>query len=93
MYIKFCLFYAVNYIHPKIVDILMYIQFLVNTLSSPTSIKNYLSGARGWVLRHNGLSSNFEAIKVKEMLSAVENTLTHVPNPAAIFWMLILMFP
>lgn len=83
LYVKFALYYNFNFLFPHVVDILMYTQFLKNSFNSPISVKNYISGAKGWVVRHNGNLNAFESVEVKEMLSAVVNISTHVPMPAS----------
>lgn len=61
---------------------MMYIQFLKNSFASQVSVKNYVSGAKTWVLQHKGAPNSFESIEVKQMLTAVDVTSTHVPSPA-----------
>lgn len=82
MYLKFCVVYNVEYFTPPIIDLLMYIQFLKNSFASEMSVKNYMSGARTWVLLHNGAVTSFDSIEVKQMFAAIDATSNHVPNPA-----------
>lgn len=60
----------------------MYIQFLKNSFSSPSSVKNYVSGSRIWIVQHAGNPSSFDSLEVKEMLNAVSTLSTHVPMQA-----------
>lgn len=74
--------YNVQYLSPPIIDLMMNIQFLKNSFASQTSVKNYLSGARTWVLQHQGSVQSFDSIEVKQMLAAIDATSVHVPSPA-----------
>lgn len=74
--------YNVTYLAPPIIDLLMYIQFLKNSFASHVSVKNYVSGARTWILQHKGIVHSFEAFEVKQMFAAIDSTSTHVPSPA-----------
>lgn len=60
----------------------MYVQYLVNTLVSPSSIKNYCSGAKLWVLEHLGDVSSFICYESSMMLKAVVKKSNHVPRCA-----------
>lgn len=61
----------------------MYIKFMANSYSSPASLKNYLSGAKYWVITHGGDPSAFFSVEVAEMTKAVVAVSQHVPSPAA----------
>lgn len=82
MFVKFCILYRVAYFNPTIPDLIMYIQFLRNSFSSPSSVKNYVSGSKIWIVQHAGNVSSFDSLEVKEMLNAVTNLSTHVPLQA-----------
>lgn len=82
LYLKFCVSYNVPYLSPPIIDLMMYIQFLKNSFVSQVSVKNYVSGARTWVLQHQGTIFSFDSIEVKQMLAAIDATSVHVPSPA-----------
>lgn len=82
-FVTFSVIYSVNYLNPTIKDLLMYIKFMANSYSSPASIKNYLSGAKYWVLVHAGDISSFVSIEISEMIKAVVSQSDHVPSPAA----------
>lgn len=47
----------------------MYIQFLANTYPAPNTIKNYISGARNWIIAHNGNDSAFASYGAASVLS------------------------
>lgn len=82
LYLKFCIMYNVQYLSPPIINILMFIQFLKNSFDSHVSVKNYVSGARTWVLQHKGITDSFDSFEVKQMFGALEATSTHIPVPA-----------
>lgn len=61
----------------------MYVQWLANSLSSPSSIKNYLSGAKTWVLEHAGNVSSFTTYEVGQMMKSITKHSSHVVKRAA----------
>lgn len=61
----------------------MYVQWLANTHSSPSSIKNYLSGAKTWVLEHIGDIASFVSHEVSQMIKSVTKHSQHVVRRAA----------
>lgn len=61
----------------------MYVQWLSNVHSSPSTIKNYLSGAKNWVLEHNGSISSFLSYEVGQMQKSVSKHSQHVIKRAA----------
>lgn len=82
VYLKFCVMYGIQYLHPTIIDTMMFIQFLKNSYASPVTVKNYVSGARTWILQHKGSVVNFDSIEVKQMFAALDARSEHVPVPA-----------
>lgn len=60
----------------------MFVQWLSNTHSSPSTIKNYLSGAKNWVLEHCGSISGFTSYEVGQMLKSVSKHTQHVVRRA-----------
>lgn len=61
----------------------MYVQWLSNSHSSPATIKNYLSGAKNWVLEHKGSISSFLSHEVGKMLKSVTKHSQHIVRRAA----------
>lgn len=61
----------------------MYVQWLSNIHSSPSTIKNYLSGAKTWVLEHNGSISSFNSYEVGKMQKSVTKHSHHIVKRAA----------
>lgn len=82
-YITFCVKFNVDYLFPSILDISMYVQWLANTHSSPSSIKNYLSGAKNWVLEHKGCIQSFVSHEVGQMIKSVTKHSQHIVRRAA----------
>lgn len=60
----------------------MYTRFLANSYTSPSSTKNYVSGAKYWVITHGGEASAFSALEVSESLKAITAESNHVPLQA-----------
>ena len=50
----YAVYYSIEVLHPTIGDSCAFVQFLVNSLSSPQTITNYISGARIWIFDHGG---------------------------------------
>lgn len=82
LFLKFALTYNVNYFNPSPLEAAWYVQFLANTYKSVTTIKNYISGARTWILQHNGNPMCFSNHQVQEVLKGITKKSTHVPAPA-----------
>lgn len=60
----------------------MFVQFLANTHKAPTTVKNYISGARHWIRHHNGSDAAFSASDTIDVLKSVISKSNHVPNQA-----------
>lgn len=82
-FVTFATIYGCNCLSPTIKDLVMYIKFMANSYSSPSSIKNYLSGAKYWVTIHAGNIASFLSLEVTEMIKAVVSESNHIPSPAA----------
>lgn len=78
LYLKFCISYRVNYLKPSVLSVAMYTRFLGNSFASPSTIKNYLSGAKTWVEHHLGDVSAFTASQPADVLKWVGTSLNHV---------------
>lgn len=61
----------------------MFVRWLANNLSSPSSIKNYLSGAKNWVLEHRGCINSFSSYEVGKMIKSVTKHSEHIVKRAA----------
>lgn len=61
----------------------MYIQWLSNSHSSPSTIKNYLSGAKTWVLEHKGSILSFASYESGQMLKSITKHSNHIVRRAA----------
>lgn len=81
-YLKFALSYDVPILHPSVTQVCMYIQFLVNSFTAPTTVKNYLSGARSWIVEHGGDTSAFNSQVTAQLSKGVTKRSQHVPNRA-----------
>lgn len=61
-------------------DILSFILFLKNDLSAPSSVFNYLSGARTWFLSCTGSARPFDTYKVSVLKKGISRTMHHEVN-------------
>lgn len=60
----------------------MYTRFLGNSFTAPSTIKNYLSGAKTWVEHHLGDVGAFSASQPADVLKRVSVSLNHVTSRA-----------
>lgn len=81
-YLTFALQYGVNYLSPSITHVCMYAQRLANTHAAPSSIKNYLSGAKSWVEEHQGNIEAFLSTQVAKLVKGFVKSSTHSPSRA-----------
>lgn len=82
-YITFSILYCFNPLCPSSVQACMYIQYLKNSFAAPTSVKNYLSGARSWIAEHGGDVSSFSSFDYQRMTTSLTKRSQHVPSRAA----------
>lgn len=61
----------------------MYIQHLANNYTSPASIRNYVSGAKHWILSHLGDPGAFTSFPAQQVMTKVTKESSHVPLQAA----------
>ena len=81
-FIKFCLHNNYSYLHPTLVQTCCYIQHLANTMSSPATVKNYISGVKSWLGSHGGDPSPFTTPEALAVVRGAERLSTHVPFQA-----------
>lgn len=81
-YITFAVLYNVPYLSPNTLHVCMFSQFLANKFDSVSSVKNYVSGARTWVLEHGGNPSAFSGYEHSMMIKAILKDSNHVPKRA-----------
>lgn len=82
-YIKFALTYKVPYLHPSVTQTCMYAQHLANKHSAPSSIRNYLSGAKTWISEHAGYIHPFVSPQLGLLVKGFVKNSTHIPDRAA----------
>ena len=75
--------YGYDYMFPSLKSLLLYIQFLANSYISITLVKNYLSGAKTFLMRCGGDHAVLSAPLVVTVLKGIARLSTHVPTPAA----------
>lgn len=81
-YIKFALSYHVPLLHPSVTQACMYLQFLSNSFAAPTTVKNYVSGARTWIVEHGGNVDAFASQVFLQLSRGTSKRSQHVPNRA-----------
>lgn len=82
MFIAFMIEYQLQVFAPSHVDILLYIQLLVNSHKTIGTIKNYLSGAKLFVAERGGDISAFSNHMIANFLKGIARKDTHVPRQA-----------
>lgn len=82
-YIRFALQYNVHYLNPTVINICMYAQSLANEHVAPTSVKNYLAGAKSWVYEHGGNIAAFIAPELSNMSKSIVKHSDHVTKRAS----------
>lgn len=74
--------YDLHVFKPSPVDILLYVQLLVNSRKTVRTIKNYLSGAKLFVIERGGEASAFSHHMLSNFVKGVTRDSTHVPRQA-----------
>lgn len=82
-FITFAVCYRFNPLIPSITNLCMYIQFLKNSQLAPTTIKNYLSGAKTWLAEHGGSLAGFASFEYQQMYRGLSKRLDYIPTRAA----------
>lgn len=83
LYVKFCVMYNLDPLHPIVTDVCMYAQYLKNIYPSPQTVKNYISGAKTWVADHGGTVLPFMSRELDQITKGFTKNSTHVPHRAA----------
>lgn len=81
-YLKFAVLYDVPYLHPNETQICMYAQYLKNRNESPRTVKNYISGAKTWILEHGGSIQAFLSKELDQLTKGFVKNSDHVPHRA-----------
>lgn len=82
-YVKFALLYQVPLLAPSPTQVCMFAQRLANLHASPASVKNYISGAKNWIVDHCGSVQGFFAPQLATLLKAFTKKSSHIPSRAA----------
>lgn len=83
IYLTFAVHYGLDPLNPLSSQLCMYAQFLKNSYAAPTTVKNYLSGARTWLAEHAGDLSSFFSIEYRQLVNGLTKKSSHVPTRAA----------
>lgn len=79
---KFARRYRIDYREMNPGQIVTFIEFLSETLSSPASILNYISSIKRCLRRMRRPLEAFEDYMVKDALTSVTSTIRHFPDPS-----------
>lgn len=82
VYLKFSAAYNVNYLQPSVLHSAMFVKFLGNSFTSPSSIKNYIAGAKTWISQHGGDPSSLISPVTIGVFKSILKSSSHVPSPA-----------
>ena len=81
-YISFMLTYSFEYLNPTPTELLLYAQCLANSFSSPATHKNYLSGAKTFVIQAGGNPLAFQSHLLQNFLKGVARLSNHQTHQA-----------
>lgn len=81
-YVKFALLNNVPLLAPSTTQACMFAQHLANIHAAPTSVKNYISGARSWLSEHQGSIQGFLSPQLAQLVKSFTKKSTHVPSRA-----------
>lgn len=81
-YITFAVMYRFDPLRPTSPQLCMYLQYLKNSFSAPTTVKNYLSGARTWLGEHGGDVSPFSTLEYHQLSTGLTKRSLHLPRRA-----------
>lgn len=81
-YVTFATHYKFNPLAPTETQVCMYVQYLKNSGFAPTTLKNYISGARTWLLEHGGDVSPFASHTFGQLVKATTKKIPHAPARA-----------
>ena len=82
VYIKFCLTNHFPYLSPTISQACLFIQHLANTMLSPATCRNYVSGVKSWISARGGNPSAFMSPEASAVLKGAARLSNHVPDQA-----------
>ena len=67
---------------PTVLDILLYTQFLANSLKSPASVKNYISGVKTFLQSRGASVAPFSSPLLMNLFKGITKLSGHTPLPA-----------
>lgn len=81
-FLTFAVMYKVPYLSPSVTQACMFAQLLANKHAAPTTLKNYISGAKTWIQEHGGEIAAFNSIQFIQLVKGFVKKSTHVPRQA-----------
>lgn len=82
-YIKFCLFYNFDLVPVSAENLSLFAQFLARSFVSPSTIKNYISGAKLLHIIMQVDTKAFETYEFKLTIKGITRRLKHMPRQAS----------
>lgn len=82
LFLKFARKYKFSYKEVTPGQLLVFIEFLAERVSSPDTIKNYLGSIKMCFKRSRYSTAVFDDVAVRDALHAVTNTIRHFPSPS-----------
>lgn len=84
LYVGFMLEYGLPVFQPSHVDIMMFVQMLVNSRKTIGTIKNYLSGAKSFIAERGGDPGPFSNHMVINFVKGLKRDSSHIPRQAVV---------
>ena len=78
-YVRFMLAHSRKPQFPETYDVLSYFLFLQDKFVSPSTVRNYMSGARTWVLALTGSAAPFDSYQLSVLKRGLDAALDHTP--------------
>lgn len=82
-YVTFAVSYHFDPLAPTSTELCMYVQYLKNSFAAPTTVKNYLSGAKTWMAEHGGNITPFSSFEYQQLYAGITKRSQHIPKRAA----------
>ena len=81
-YVRFMILHGALPLEPSVYDALQFVSSLYTSLSSPGSIRNAISGARSWILDHQGFPAALDSSAVRRLCRGGDKQSSHMVRAA-----------
>lgn len=82
-FLTFATYYGIPPLNLTSTQLCMYAQYLKNSYSAPSTVKNYLSGAKTWLAEHGGNLHPFSSFEYHQLVAGLTKRSLHVARRAA----------